>query len=434
MAIHLVPFEHDYSEGASIKVVGVGGGGGNILNSMIDKGIEGVDFIAINTDLQALNKNNADLKIQIGKSVTKGLGAGMDEKLGQKSAEESREEIEKALKGSDMIFLTAGMGGGTGTGAAPIVAHIAKTLGALVVAIVTKPFNFEADMKMQLALSGIENLKKQVDSLIIIPNQRILSLIDPQTTKKQAFDIANKVLYNATKGISQIITTPGENNVDFADVRTIMRDMGEAIIGLGVAEGEDRAEKAALEALSNPVLEDVDIQGSKNVLVNIIGSDNLRMSEIEKINNIINKAAGDKARYIIGWGDDENLKNEVVVTVIATGFKRKTGEGSLTDGIMEDDIVNKEHSIKIGERREIKITKRPERKIKIDRMPIDDDELRQYDSPAYQRHNLDILNEDMSENLDEEKTVKDDDFSFDDFSLDDELSKPTFLRKVQGES
>jgi len=434
MAIHLVPFEHDYSEGASIKVVGVGGGGGNILNSMIDKGIEGVDFIAINTDLQALNKNKAEIKIQIGKSVTKGLGAGMDEKLGQKSAEESREEIEKALKGSDMIFLTAGMGGGTGTGAAPIVAHIAKTLGALVVAIVTKPFNFEAEMKMQLALSGTENLRSQVDSLIVIPNQRILSLIDPQTTKKQAFDIANKVLYNATKGISQIITTPGENNVDFADVRTIMRDMGEAIIGLGVAEGEDRAENAALEALSNPVLEDIDIQGSRNVLVNIIGSDNLRMSEIEKINSIINKAAGDKARYIIGWGDDVNLKNEVVVTVIATGFKKKTGEGSLVDGIMDTDLNNKDHSIKIGERREIKIPKRTERKIIIDRMPIDDDELRKYDSPAYQRQNLDILNDDLSEKQEEEKVINEEDFSFDDFSLDDELSKPTFLRKVQGES
>lgn len=434
MSIHLVPFKHDYSEGASIKVVGVGGGGGNILNSMIDKGIEGVEFIAINTDLQALNKNNAEIKIQIGKSVTKGLGAGMDEKLGQKSAEESREEIEKAIKGSDMIFLTAGMGGGTGTGAAPIVAHIAKTLGALVVAIVTKPFDFEAEMKMQLALSGIEKLKSQVDSLIVIPNQRILTLIDPQTTKNQAFDIANKVLYNATKGISQIITTPGENNVDFADVRTIMRDMGEAIIGLGIAEGENRAEQAALEALSNPVLEDVDIQGSKNVLVNIIGSSNLRMSEIEKINSIINKAAGDKARYIIGWGDDINLKDEVVVTVIATGFRKKTEEESLTGGIITDDVVNKEHGIKIGETREIKIPKRTERKIKIDRMPIDDDELKKYDSPAYQRQNLDILNEDMSEKQEEEKTPQDEDFSFDDFSLDDELSKPTFLRKVQGES
>ncbi|MBN1633532.1 MAG: cell division protein FtsZ [Ignavibacteria bacterium] len=433
MAIHLVPFEHDYSEGASIKVVGVGGGGGNILNSMIDKGIEGVDFIAVNTDLQALNKNKAGMKIQIGKSVTKGLGAGMDEKLGQKSAEESREEIEKALKGSDMIFLTAGMGGGTGTGAAPIIAHIAKTLGALVVAIVTKPFDFEAEMKMQLALSGIKKLKPQVDSLIIIPNQRILTLIDPQTTRKQAFDIANKVLYNATKGISQIITTPGENNVDFADVRTIMRDMGEAIIGLGVAEGEDRAEKAAMEALSNPVLEDIDIQGSKNVLVNIIGSENLRMSEIEKINNIINKAAGDKARYIIGWGDDENLKNEVVVTVIATGFKKKAEEESITERMMDEDVIKHKQAIKIGEQREIKITK-PERKIKIDRMPIDDDELRQYDSPAYKRHNLDILNEDMSEKQEEEKIQEEEDFSFKDFSLDDELSKPTFLRKVQGES
>lgn len=432
MAIQLVTFEHDYSEGAKIKVVGVGGGGGNIINSMIDKGIEGVEFVAINTDLQALNRSKAEIKIQIGKSVTKGLGAGMDDKLGEKAAEESREEIEKALKGSDMIFLTAGMGGGTGTGAAPIVAHIAKTLGALVVSIVTKPFAFEGKIKKDLADDGVKKIKPKVDSLIVIPNERILSLINSETTKNQAFDIANKVLYNATKGISQIITTSGENNVDFADVRTIMRNMGDAIIGLGVASGEDRAEKAALEALSNPVLEDVDISGSQNVLVNIIGSNNLKMTEIETINNIINKAAGDKARYIIGWGDDENLKDEVVVTVIATGFSRKTEENSLETGIVEGDIIKPD--IEIGKRREIKITKNPERKQTIEKMPMDDEELKKFDEPAYKRQNLNILNDDLSENEIEVAEKEDDDYYFENFSMDDAINKPTFLRKVQGEN
>jgi cell division protein FtsZ len=433
MAIQLVTFEHDYSEGAKIKVVGVGGGGGNIINSMIDKGIEGVEFVAINTDLQALNRSKAEIKIQIGKSVTKGLGAGMDEKLGEKAAEESREEIEKALKGSDMIFLTAGMGGGTGTGAAPIVAHIAKTLGALVVSIVTKPFAFEGKIKKLLAEEGIKKIKPKVDSLIVIPNERILTLIDPDTTKKQAFDIANKVLYNATRGISQIITTSGENNVDFADVRTIMRNMGDAIIGLGVASGKDRAENAANEALKNPVLEDVDISGSQNVLVNIIGSDNLRMTEIETINNIINKAAGDRARYIIGWGEDENLKDEVVVTVIATGFTKKAEDELISTDIMNTEIEFPSNII-IGKQREINIKKKPERKSTIEKMPMDEEELKHYDTPAYVRQNLNILNDDLSEKEEETITNENDDFFFENFSMDDAINKPTFLRKVQGES
>lgn len=433
MAIQLVSFEHDYSEGAKIKVVGVGGGGGNIINSMIDKGIEGVEFVAINTDLQALNRSKAEIKIQIGKSVTRGLGAGMDEKLGEQAAEESREEIEKALKGSDMIFLTAGMGGGTGTGAAPIVAHIAKTLGALVVSIVTKPFAFEGKIKKLLAEEGVKKIKPKVDSLIVIPNERILTLIDPETTNKQAFDIANKVLYNATKGISQIITISGENNVDFADVRTIMRNMGDAIIGLGVASGKDRAEKAANEALKNPVLEDVDISGSQNVLVNIIGSNNMRMTEIETINNIINKAAGDRARYIIGWGEDENLKDEIVVTVIATGFSKKAENDSLGKDMIDGEIEYPS-KINIGETREIKITKKPERKTTIEKMPMDEEELKNLDTPAFIRQNLNILNDDLSEKEEETVTNENDDFFFENFSMDDAINKPTFLRKVQGES
>lgn len=320
MSIQLLPNE---SNGAKIKVVGVGGGGGNILNSMVDKGIEGVEFIAINTDLQSLEISKADIKIQIGKNITKGLGTGANTALGDKAAEESRDEITRALTGSDMVFITAGMGGGTGTGASPLVAKIARSLDILVVSIVTKPFIFEGKPRMNSAMDGIEKLKKEVDSLIVIPNERIRELIPERATKNQALALANIVLYNATKGISQIITKTGEINVDFADVKTTMKNTGDAIIGTGIANGEGRAMKAVSEALSNPILENINISGAKNVLVNIASDGNIGFDEIDIINGQVQEAVGEKANYIFGLMDDKEMDDEVMVTVIATGFKKE---------------------------------------------------------------------------------------------------------------
>lgn len=320
MSIQLLPNE---SNGAKIKVVGVGGGGGNILNSMVDKGIEGVEFIAINTDLQSLELSKADVKIQIGKNITKGLGTGANTAVGDKAAEESRDEIAKALNGSDMVFITAGMGGGTGTGASPLVAKIAKSLEILVVAIVTKPFIFEGKPRMNSAIEGIEKLKREVDSLILIPNERIKELMPKNSNKNQAFALANAVLYNATKGISQIITKTGEINVDFADVKTTMKNTGDAIIGTGIANGEGRALKAVNEALSNPILENIDISGAKNVLVNIASNGNLGFEEIDIINSTVLESTGEKTNFIFGLLDDKEMEEEVMVTVIATGFKKE---------------------------------------------------------------------------------------------------------------
>ncbi|MCY7361669.1 MAG: cell division protein FtsZ [Ignavibacteria bacterium] len=311
------------NNGAKIKVIGIGGGGGNVLNSMVDKGIEGVEFISINTDLQALESNKAEIKIQIGRGLTKGLGAGMDEEVGCKAIEESRKEIEDALAGSDMVFITAGMGGGTGTGGAPAVARIAKNLGALVVAIVTKPFHFEGKPRMELALKGLDKLKNEVDSLIAIPNQNITRLISENASYKQSFELADRVLYNATKGISKIITDTGLINVDFADVRTIMKDTGDAMIGTGMAKGEGRADKAANDALVNPVLDEINIEGSKCVLTNICSNGEVSFVEIEKINEIVQNAAGEDAKYIFGLVEDPKMGDEIMVTVIATGFSVK---------------------------------------------------------------------------------------------------------------
>ncbi|MBI3788007.1 MAG: cell division protein FtsZ [Ignavibacteriales bacterium] len=268
--------------GAKIRVVGVGGGGNNAVNSMIDKGLIGVDFVAINTDLQALERNKASHKIQIGKNLTRGLGAGADPSIGHRAVEEDREEIARALAGSDMVFVTAGMGGGTGTGGGPIVANIAKSIGALVVGIVTKPFNSEGKKRMGQAETGLEELKKQVDTLIVIPNQKLLDIIDRHTPLLEAFELANQVLYNATRGISELITVPGLINVDFADVRTIMREMGDALMGSGIATGENRATEAANAAISSPLLDGVSIAGAQGILVNVTGGKNMSLVEVDE--------------------------------------------------------------------------------------------------------------------------------------------------------
>lgn len=314
---------------ANIKVVGVGGGGCNAVNSMIKKGLNGVEFVAVNTDAQVLEASNAHHKIQIGTNVTRGLGAGADPNVGRKAAEEDREKLSRTLDGCDMVFVTCGMGGGTGTGGAPIVASIAKSLGALVIGIVTKPFTWEGKKRMQNADEGIKELKQYVDSLIIIPNGRILSIIDANTAANAAFDKPNEILYEATRGISDIITMTGIINVDFADVRTVMKESGHALMGCGIASGENRSIEAAQKAISSPLLEGVSIKGAKNILLNVSGPLNMTMQEIEAGNNIIFEAAGEEANVIFGVVNKDEMNEYISYTVIATGF----GSEAVSNGI-----------------------------------------------------------------------------------------------------
>ncbi|MCC6846247.1 MAG: cell division protein FtsZ [Bacteroidetes bacterium] len=318
--------------GARIRVVGVGGGGGNAINSMIVRGLAGVDFIAANTDIQALTLNLAPTKIQVGRDFTKGLGAGADPAVGQRSIEENVDEVRDALSGSDMVFVTAGMGGGTGTGGAPVVARIARELGALVVGIVTKPFDWEAKRRSSTAEIGIAELRKHVDALIVVPNQKLMNIIDRHTSFKEAFQRVDDVLYNATRGIADIINGNGYINVDFADVRTIMKDMGDALMGIGVASGENRAIEAAQNALNSPLLEGISISGAQGILINISGG-NLTMHEIGEAVQIIENAAGSEVNLIHGIVIDEQMDDKIMITVVATGFKRKeqaTVLGSIT--------------------------------------------------------------------------------------------------------
>ena len=308
---------------AQIKVVGVGGGGCNAIDSMINRGLRGVEFIAINTDAQVLDSSSAAIKIQIGTNVTRGLGAGADPNVGRKAAEEDRDKITHALDGADMVFVTAGMGGGTGTGAAPIVASIAKSIGALVIGIATKPFTWEGKIRMKNAEEGINELKQYVDSLIIVPNSRILSIIEAATVAKAAFDKPNEILYEATRGISDIITIKGVINVDFADVRTVMRESGQALMGCGIASGDNRSIEAAQKAISSPLLEGVSIKGAKNILLNVSGPASMTMQEIEAGNNVIFEAAGEEANVIFGAVIKDEMQDYVSYTVIATGFDSK---------------------------------------------------------------------------------------------------------------
>lgn len=307
---------------ANIKVIGVGGGGGNAVNRMIEADVRGIEFIAANTDLQALSKCRAPTKLQIGKGITRGLGAGADPRIGSLSADEDRERLLELLDGADMVFLTAGLGGGTGTGAAPVIASIAAEVGALTVAVVTKPFSFEGRSRMGLAEQGIAELRASVDTVIAIENERLLSFVERGTSLKDAFLVADDVLRQAVQGISDLITVPGEVNADFADVKTIMTGMGMALMGTGVAKGEDRAVKAAQAAMSSPLLEETTIEGSQGVLINITGSDNLTLHEVADAANMISEKVSPDARIISGLVIDPTLDEEVKVTVIATGFQQ----------------------------------------------------------------------------------------------------------------
>ncbi|MBI2036338.1 cell division protein FtsZ [Candidatus Microgenomates bacterium] len=351
---------------AKIRVVGIGGAGCNAINSMISLNlIQGVDFIGVNTDAQALIVCQSPMKIQIGENLTKGLGSGGNPEIGQKAAEESAEKIKDILEGSDMVFLTAGMGGGTGTGATPIIAKIAKDLGALTVAVVTKPFMFEGTRRMVAAEEGLENIKDKLDTLIVIPNQRILEVVDKKLSLIEAFKVADSVLGQGVQGISDLITMPGLINVDFADVRTIMTDAGSALMGIGTGVGENRAQTAARSAIASPLLE-VTIEGARGVLFNIIGGPDLSMSEVDEAAKLIAQAADPDANIIFGATIDDSMRDQIKITVIATGFdEAKQRLKELSEPVRETpvDKMRKEE----------------------DRKPIDDEEDDVFDIPAFLR-------------------------------------------------
>ena len=311
----------DQTSFASIKVVGCGGGGNNAVNRMVDAGLRGVEFISINTDRQALALSNAQTKIQIGEKLTKGLGAGAVPEVGRRAAEESREEIAQALKGADLVFVTAGMGGGTGTGAAPIVAEIARDLGALTISVVTKPFAFEGKQRMKNAEMGIADLKQRVDTLVVIPNDRLLQVVSKGTTMLEAFRIADDVLRQGIQGISDLIAVPALINLDFADVKTVMESGGMAHMGIGVGKGENRMVEAAKNAISSPLLE-TNIDGARAVLINITGGEDISIIDINEAANLVMQAADSEANIIFGAGIDETMGDEVRITVIATGFEK----------------------------------------------------------------------------------------------------------------
>jgi len=389
----VIELDSYFERGAKLRVVGVGGGGGNALNSMIDMGLTGVDFFAINTDLQALERNKAPNKIQVGKNLTRGLGAGADPTIGHRAVEEDRDEIARAIAGSDMVFITAGMGGGTGTGGAPVVANIAKSNGSLVVGIVTKPFNCEGKQRMSFAESGLEEMKKHVDTLIIIPNQKLLSIVERNTPLQDAFDKANDVLYNATRGISELITIPGLINVDFADVRTVMREMGDALMGSGRASGENRATEAAHEAISSPLLDGISIAGAQGVLINVSGGPNMSLIEVDEAVNVIYDAAGEEANVIMCAVIDDKFGDEIMVTEIATGFNKR-GVG----------VVRQL-------RKDIKV---------IERVPSGIQDIKSYDIPAITRRGIDIDLNTGRPSFDAEQE-----------SIDkNDSEKPAFLRKI----
>jgi cell division protein FtsZ len=325
----MLEFDTNLDSLATIKVIGVGGGGNNAVNRMIEHGVQGVEFIAVNTDAQALNLSKAEVKMQIGAKLTRGLGAGANPDVGKKAAEESKEQLEAALSGADMVFVTAGMGGGTGTGAAPVIAQIARDLGALTVGVVTRPFTFEGKKRSGQASGGIGAMKEAVDTLIVIPNDRLLEIVDKSTPMLEAFREADNVLRQGVQGISDLIAVPGLINLDFADVKTIMSNKGSALMGIGVSAGENRAAEAAKKAISSPLLE-TSIDGAQGVLMNITGGTNLSLYEVQEAADIVATASDQEVNMIFGSVINEALKDEIIVTVIATGFKEESTQPKAT--------------------------------------------------------------------------------------------------------
>ncbi len=382
-------FEFDASidQSAKIKVIGIGGGGGNAVNTMIDCELHGIDFIVANTDAQALRMSKAPVKIQLGGQLTKGLGAGADPSKGREAAEENREQLSDVLSGADMVFIAAGLGGGTGTGAAPVIAEVAKEVGALTVGVVTKPFTREGKLRLTKAENGVRELKKHVDSLVIIPNDRLLGLAGKSMSILDAFKPSDDVLRQAVQGISDLITTSGLINVDFADVKAIMSERGMAMMGIGLATGENRAVEAATKAISSPLLEDIDISGAKGVLVNITGSSSMTMDEFDAASKVIHEKVHEDANIIVGLVIDENLGDQVKITAIATGFgdrfdleKSKPELKSVANQQLDEDI-----------NREIPTFRRIERQardIPKQRAFFSDDED-QYDIPTFLRKTID---------------------------------------------
>ncbi len=322
-------FDDNIARNARMKVVGVGGAGGNAVNRMIDEQLEGVEFIAVNTDLQALQKSSSHIKIQIGKRLTRGLGAGARPEIGRQAIAESDDEVRKALDGADLVFVTAGMGGGTGTGAAPVVGRMAREMGALCIAIVSRPFHFEGKKRQRHAELGLRELRRAVDTMIVVPNERLLAVVGKDTTFKEALKRADEVLLHATQGISDLISVTGEVNVDFADVRTVMSNRGAALMGTGRASGDDRAVSAAQQAICSPLLDNVSINGATGVLVNITGGPDLTIDEVTTINSIIQEAAGEEGEMIFGVVHDPELEGTLRVTVIATGFGEPVDDDEL---------------------------------------------------------------------------------------------------------
>ena len=334
--------EKEISENAVIKVIGVGGAGNNAVNRMIQSGIKGVEFISVNTDRQALKNSNASTKIQIGEKITRGLGAGANPDIGAQSAEENKTEITESLRGADMVFVTAGMGGGTGTGAAPVVAAAAKEMGILTIGVVTKPFTFEGKKRLSQAERGIESLKSKVDALVVIPNDKLLQIIDRKTSMINAFIMADEILMQGVQGISDLIANPGLVNLDFADVKTIMLNTGMAHMGIGRASGENRAEDAAKQAIQSPLLE-TSIEGARGVIINITGSESVGLQEINTAAELVQRSVDPEANIIFGTAIDETLGDEIVITVIATGFDKDRPISNL--GV--DQIVSKAWDKKI---------------------------------------------------------------------------------------
>ena len=389
---------------ARIKVIGIGGGGGNAVNTMIGSKFTGVDFMVANTDAQSLDASRAPVKIQLGETVTKGLGAGANPEIGRRAAQENEEIIKDYLAGSDMIFITAGMGGGTGTGGAPVVARLAREAGALTVGVVTKPFIFEGKKRMRQAEEGIESLKQNVDTLIVIPNQRLLSIAAKTTTMLEAFHRADDVLLQAVRGISDLIITPGLINLDFADIRTVMAEMGLALMGAASAAGENRAIEAAQKAISSPLLEDISIQGARGVLINITGGPDLCLHEVNEAASMIQEEAHEDANIIFGSVIDETMTDEIRITVIATGFG-------------EDREERKPVPINVSS-----ITSAPQKNKKVVHLGTIVDDL---DTPTWQRKKQ---GSEDTETLTLNKTT----FEFGREKEEDEYDIPTFLRQADG--
>ncbi|MBX7216615.1 MAG: cell division protein FtsZ [Candidatus Kapabacteria bacterium] len=387
--------------GAKLRIIGVGGGGGNAVNSMIDRGLAGCEFMVVNTDVQALQNSLSPIRVQVGRQLTRGLGAGATPTVGRDAVLENRDEIHQALHGADMVFVTCGMGGGTGTGGAPVVAEIAKAAGALVVGVVTRPFDWEGKRRKDQAELGIKELKQHVDTLIVVPNQKLLSIIDKRVGFRDAFRLVDDVLYNATRGIAEIITGHGVVNVDFADVRTVMKDMGEALMGTGIANGEYRATEAAQNAISSPLLEGISISGAEGVLINIAASSNMTMMEVDEAVKVVYDAVGSDANIIFGVVLNDDLADQMMVTVIATGFNKakenkvqQPAEASWqNNGFRPQQVAQQQAAQPMVHQAQQPMQQPAQPSIRTaypfphegSRVPIGQEELEQYNEPAVMR-------------------------------------------------